>query len=88
MKENNEMEKTHEMLENKLSDIEERAKDALYQALELRFTDSDGNVLIKGSMKVEDMMKLEELQGTSKGETMQMFYFALEDDLKTKSNEK
>lgn len=82
--ENEEMEKAQEMLNDKLEGIEACAAEAPYQAIELRLTDDEGNVLIKGSMRVADMMKLEEIQGSSKGETMQMFYFALEDDLKKK----
>ena len=85
--ENKDLETAREMLDEKMMDIESRAKDAPYQALELRLTDEDGTVLIKGTMRVADMMKLEEIQGVSKGEVMQMFYFALEDDLKNKTNE-
>ena len=83
--ENQDMEKAQDMLNEKLEGIEAFAKEAPYQALELRLTDDEGNVLIKGTMRIADMMKLEEIQGLSKGEVMQMFYFALEDDLKTKT---
>lgn len=86
--ENKDVEAAQGMLDEKMMDIEKRADDAPYQALELRLTDKDGNVQIKGTMTVANMMALEELQGMSKGEVMQMFYFALEDDLNNKNNEK
>jgi len=78
------LEKLQKMLENKIEAFEEKAEKELYQTIELRLTDNKGNVLIKGTMKVADMMVLESLQNIDKGEVMKMFYFALEDDLKNK----
>ena len=85
--EDKKLDAAQDMLDEKMMVIETRAKDAPYQTVELRLGDEEGNVLIKGSMRVADMMKMEELQGASKGEIMKMFYFALEDDLKNKNNE-
>ena len=85
---NEDLDSAQDMLNEKMMDIEDRSKSSDYQAIELRLTDADGNVLVKGGMRVSDMMALEELQGVSKGKVMEMFYFALEDDLKTKNNGK
>jgi hypothetical protein len=83
------LEKAQELLDEKMISLQEKAKDEDYQAVELRLTDSDGNVLIKGAMKVADLMALEESHTLSKGDVIKMFYAALEDDLKNKlENEK
>ena len=78
------LEGAQELLNDKMIALNEKAKEQPYQAMELRLTDEEGNVLIKGTMKVADMMALEELQNVSKGEAMKMFYAALEDDLTKK----
>lgn len=60
-----------------------------YDAIEIRLVDEEGNVKIKGAMKVEDMMKFELFNGDSKDKVVSMFYLAIENDLKQKlKNEK
>lgn len=78
------LEKAQELLNEKMMDVEERAKEEDYQAVELRLTNSEGEVLCKGAMKVADMMALEETHTLSKGDVIKMLYAALEDDLKNK----
>lgn len=86
---NQDLEKAQELLDEKMISLQEKAKKEDYQAVELRLTDNDGNVLIKGAMKVADLMALEEAHTLSKGDAIKMFYAALEDDLKNKlENEK
>ena len=83
------LEKAQEMLDEKMISLQEKAKEQDYQALELRLTDAEGNVLVKGTMRVADLMAMEETHTLSKGDALKMLYAALEDDLKTKlENEK
>lgn len=77
-------EKAQDLLNEKMMDVEDRAKEQDYQAVELRLTNSEGDVLCKGAMKVSDMMALEETHTLSKGDAIKMLYAALEDDLKNK----
>lgn len=82
--EKNAYEGAQKMLDEKMISLQEKAKLENYQGIELRLTDEEGNVLIKGAMKVADLMALEETHTMSKGDAMKMFYAALEDDLKRK----
>ena len=80
------IESAQEMLDQKMEALEAVANEGDYQHIELRLVDNDGNVKIKGSMSVANMMALEQHGGTDKGEAVKMFYFALEDDLKNKKD--
>lgn len=87
MKKEDDLAKAQEMLEQKLESVQELAKDANYYAIELRLVDEDGNVKIKGAMKVADMMTVELIHQIPKQDVVGMFFAAIEEDLENKLNE-
>jgi hypothetical protein len=82
------IEEAQEMLDSTLEALQTEADAGNYQHVELRLVDNEGNVKIKGTMSVANMMAIEKMQSIDKGETMKMFYFALEDDLNNAKDDK
>lgn len=73
-----------EYIEEVESKAKKLASNESYHAVEIRLVDEEGNVKIKGALKVEDMMKFELFNGDSKDRVISMFYLAIEDELKQK----
>ena len=94
MKESNsdelEQEKILEEAQNQLREAEEKIKEdtnnSLYQNVVIYLTDDEGNVKVKGTMKYETMLALENFQGIDFANTIGMLFSALEDELKNKQN--
>ena len=72
-------------LDEMLVENEKEANVSDYQAVEIRLTDSEGNVKVKTSMYAKDMIALEKLHGYDRTDTIAMLFKAVEEQLKQKN---
>ena len=71
-------------LDSIIAENEKEANESLYQAVEIRLTDGEGNVKVKSAMYVKDMLALEKLHSYDRTDTVAMLFKTIEEQLKLK----